>query len=59
LSATRTELDSGRLSWEYRPLSYFTIVYNDRAAVDGRGVATPAPLASKQLLAKLTWLLQL
>lgn len=50
---------NARVSWEYRPLSYFTIVYNDRAAVDGRGVVTPAPLASKQLLAKFTWLLQL
>jgi hypothetical protein len=50
---------NARLSWEYRPLSYVTIVYNDRSPVDCRGVATAAPVASRQLLAKLTWLLQL
>lgn len=50
---------NARLSWEYQPLSYFTLVYNDRSAVDGLGVITPAPLGSRQLLAKLTWLLQL
>lgn len=50
---------NARLAWEYRPLSFFTIVYNDRAPVDGRGVITAAPLASRQLLVKLTWLTQL
>lgn len=49
---------NARLAWEYRPLSFFTIVYNDRSPVDGRGVMTPAPFSSRQLLVKLTWLLQ-
>lgn len=50
---------NARLAWEYRPLSFFTIVYNDRAPVDGRGIVTAAPLASRQLLVKLTWIAQL
>lgn len=49
---------NARLAWEYRPLSFFTIVYNDRSPVDGRGIVTPAPFASRQLLIKLTWLTQ-
>lgn len=49
---------NARLAWEYQPLSFFTLVYNDRAPVDGHGVVTPAPLASRQVLAKVTWLLQ-
>jgi len=49
---------NARLAWEYRPLSFFTIVYNDRSPVDGRGVVTTAPLGSRQLLVKLTWLTQ-
>lgn len=50
---------NARLVWEYQPLSFFTVVYNDRSAVDGRGVMVPAPVESRQLLVKLTWLLQL
>lgn len=50
---------NARLSWEYQPLSYITLVYNDRGAVDGRGVVAPAPFGARQLLAKVTWLLQL
>jgi hypothetical protein len=50
---------NARLAWEYRPLSFFTVVYNDRSAIDGQGIVVPAPLASRQLLAKLTWLWQL
>jgi hypothetical protein len=50
---------NARLAWEYRPLSFFTIVYNDRSPVDGRGVVTPSPFASRQLLVKLTWLAQI
>jgi hypothetical protein len=50
---------NARVAWEYRPLSFLTVVYNDRSAVDGRGVQISAPAASRQLLAKLTWLWQL
>lgn len=50
---------NARLAWEYQPLSFFTIVYNDRSPVDGRGVLTPAPFTSRQLLVKLTWIRQL
>jgi hypothetical protein len=50
---------NARLVWEYQPLSFFTIVYNERSPVDGRGVVTAAPVGARQLLAKPTWLLQL
>lgn len=50
---------NARLAFEYQPLSFFTIVYNDRSAVEGRGVLTAAPVPSRQLLAKITWLFQL
>ena len=26
---------NARLAWEYHPLSFFTIVYNDRSAIEG------------------------
>lgn len=58
-TAARQAAVNARLAWEYQPLSFFTIVYNDRAAIDGRGVLAPAPAASRQLLVKLTWLLQM
>lgn len=50
---------NARLAWEYRPLSFVTVVYNDRRAVDGRGVIVVPAQASRQLLVKLTWLWQL
>lgn len=58
-TAARQLTVNARLAWEYRPLSYVRIVYNERSPVDGWGVAAPAPLASRQVVAKLTWLLQL
>lgn len=48
-----------RFAWKYKPLSFFTIVYNDRSAVEGLGVIASAPVPSRQLLAKITWLFQL
>ncbi|MEW6320369.1 MAG: DUF5916 domain-containing protein [Acidobacteriota bacterium] len=50
---------NARLAWEYRPLSYLTVVYNDRSAIDGRGIVVAAPPVSRQLIVKLTWLLPL
>jgi hypothetical protein len=58
-TAARQLTANARLAWEYQPLSFFTIVYNDRSPVDGRGVLLAAPAKSKQLLVKLSWLLQL
>jgi hypothetical protein len=52
-----TEIDRGtlnaRVSWEFSPLSFFYLVYNDRRAI-GTGV-TPT---TKQLVAKVVWLRQ-
>jgi hypothetical protein len=50
---------NARLSWEFRPLSFFTVVHNHRAPVDGLGVGTPSSPTSRQLFVKTTWLLQL
>jgi hypothetical protein len=58
-TAARQLSVNARLAWEYQPLSFLTLVYNDRAPVDGHGVVAPAPFGTRQLLAKLTWLLQL
>lgn len=58
-TAARQLTANARLAWEYRPLSFFTIVYNDRSPVDGRGAVTPAPFSARQLLVKLTWLSQI
>jgi hypothetical protein len=49
---------NARLSWEYQPLSFFTVVYNDRSPISGLAAVLPAS-GSRQLLAKVTWLLQL
>jgi hypothetical protein len=57
-TAARQVSGNARLTWEHRPLAFFTIVYNHRAPSSGLADAV-APLASRQLLAKLTWLLQL
>jgi hypothetical protein len=58
-TAVRQLSMNARLAWEYRPLSFFTIVYNHRAPVDGRGVMIPAHPTNRQLLVKLTWLWQM
>jgi len=49
---------NARFSWEYQPLSFFTLVYNGRAPAGGLPLVLE-PSRSRQLLAKLTWLLQL
>ena len=50
---------NARFSWEYRPLAFFTIVYNDRSPISGFSLPAAAPAASRQLLVKLGWLSQL
>lgn len=45
---------NARFSWEYLPLSYLYIVYNDRQAIQGG----TAPM-SRSLIVKLSWLGQL
>ncbi len=45
---------NARASWEFTPLSFVYLVYNDRHAVSG-GIAAP----SRQLVLKLVWMRQL
>ena len=44
-----------RLAWEFRPLSFLYVVYNDNASLDG--ALQPFP-ARRQLIIKGTWLWQ-
>ena len=44
-----------RLSWEFRPLSFLYLVYNDNAALDG--ALNPIP-TRRRLILKGTWLWQ-
>jgi hypothetical protein len=49
---------NARFTWEYQPLAFFNVVYNHRTPVFGL-VSAAVPPASRQLLVKWTWLLQL
>ena len=57
-----TDLSRGtaniRYSWEFAPLSFLFVVFNDGVTVDGNA---PLPLAPprQQLVVKLSWLAQL
>ena len=44
-----------RVAWEFRPLSFLYVVYNDNASLDG--ALAPFP-ARRQLIVKGTWLWQ-
>ncbi|MEM7417505.1 MAG: DUF5916 domain-containing protein [Gemmatimonadota bacterium] len=44
-----------RLAWEFKPLSFLYVVYNDNASLDGS--LTPFP-TQRQLIMKATWLWQ-
>jgi hypothetical protein len=50
---------NARLAWEYQPLSFVTVIYNDRSPISGLGVLVPEGPTTRQLLVKATWLLQL
>jgi hypothetical protein len=49
---------NARFSWEFAPLSYAYLVYNDQRAV-GRGLGTVSGLPTQQLVFKLVYLTQL
>jgi hypothetical protein len=46
---------NARFSWEFAPLSFLYVVWNDRRALDGRTAAAEA----NSLIVKLSWLRQL
>jgi hypothetical protein len=48
-----------RLTWEFRPLSYLYVVYNDRAPFEERPGDDPVLPHQRSLIVKLTWLGQL
>jgi hypothetical protein len=50
---------NARLAWEYRPLSYLNVIYNDRSPIDGRGVPVPPGPSSRHVLVKFTWMAQI
>ncbi len=57
-STTRLGVWNARLSWEFRPLSYLYLVYNDRRPRDENGLPATRP-TERQLLIKVTLLEQL
>ena len=58
-TAARQLSANAPVTWEYQPLAFVNVIYNDRAPVPGLGVSAAAPVGSRQLLVKVTWLLQL
>jgi hypothetical protein len=50
---------NARLAWDYHRCRSSRSVNNEWSAIEGRGVIAAAPLGSRQLLAKLIWLLRL
>jgi hypothetical protein len=58
-TAARQISGNARLTWEYRPLAFFNVIYNHRAPTAGPGASSTGPLLSRQFLVKGTWLLQL
>lgn len=54
-TATESSNLNLRLSWEFRPLSFLYVVYNDNTPLDGRLEAFPS---QRRLIIKGTWLWQ-
>jgi hypothetical protein len=57
-NSTRQGALNARVSWEFTPLSYLYVVWNDQRAV-GAQPGESLPAATRQLVVKGTWLLQL
>lgn len=57
-STTRLGVWNARLSWEFLPLSFLYVVYNDRQPQDESGLPATRP-TERQLLIKVTLLAQL
>ena len=49
---------NARFSWEFSPLSYFFVVWNERRDIGDLGRSPDATPPSQQLVAKFTWLRQ-
>lgn len=58
-SEARLSSANVRLTWEFRPLSYLYVVYNDRAPLDVEPGEDPLFPHQRSLIIKLTWLGQL
>jgi hypothetical protein len=56
-TAARQLSGNARFTWEHRPLAFFNVIYSHRAPTPG--LASAAPLGSRQVLVKWSWLLQL
>lgn len=56
-SALETTAWNARFSWEFRPLSYLYLVYNDRRAPGALTDPGSVTLEDKQFIAKVSWLL--
>jgi hypothetical protein len=58
-SISRMSSRNVRFTWEFRPLSYLYVVYNDRGYQSRAGESsTGVPATERQLVVKLNWLWQ-
>lgn len=57
-SSIRQASVNGRLSWEFAPLSFLTVVYNGADPLDGRAALGLPPVRQRQWLAKATYVVQ-
>jgi hypothetical protein len=49
---------NARYTWEFAPLSYLYVVWNDRQRVGALPIGLPAPPGRRELLVKLVYLWQ-
>jgi hypothetical protein len=58
-SVSRIDSWNARIAWEFSPLSYVYLVYNDRSFRHGAGVVSPEVTSERRLILKVSWLRQI
>jgi hypothetical protein len=58
-SVSRIEAWNSRIAWEFSPLSYVYLVYNNRVFRDGVVAVRPEIAGERRLILKVSWLRQL
>jgi hypothetical protein len=58
-SVSRIASWNARIAWEFSPLSYIYLVYNDRNFVEGGGMDAPSITGERHLILKVSWLRQM
>lgn len=55
-SARETDAWNARFAWEFRPLSYLNLVWNERRVPDPSSPPGAPPMEDRQFIAKASWL---